>query len=514
MFKQVISYTYTLLHVNANFTKDQKVSKIFLATCFCLNSLSFATDGDEKHRDEYRPLPTLQSRSVPAEAFRDKDIFTLVLDGGGVRGAFTAAVLQQLEREMAKVKEGACIADLFQHGITGTSTGSFIALGLTCSRHRDEGGEWQEGPYSAVQLVEIYRTLSAEIFDTWTHDNFMKNMCEGGAYTNLLSKIVTCFGCFACCKNCNGFCGPRYSNKKLRAQLTYYFIEDAAHPMTIGQANPPVQVVTFDVDTNEPIYITNYSYPNITLVDAALASSAAPTYFPAVRINDGDGSYLNCVDGGLHDNSAALAAMRFASEIIAYTDDISPRDIGWDQFNQLNLLSVGTGREVRRSRFKVLERAGKLTWASHGIDVAMSGSVAAARDNLAFLFRRRDNQGFYRIQIELDRDEAHMDDSRYVETLIKKGKGCVHIPNYQAFLFEVVKGKFASSFVEVLLSDIDERTVEVLMGDMGVIDEEVDATATATATAATPRRGVVSLHAAQDERAEDDDDSNDSAEEI
>jgi patatin-like phospholipase/acyl hydrolase len=48
----------------------------------------------------------------------------LSLDGGGIKGAFTAAVLTEWEKQSGKV-----VADHFDL-IAGTSTGGIIALGL------------------------------------------------------------------------------------------------------------------------------------------------------------------------------------------------------------------------------------------------------------------------------------------------------------------------------------------------------------------------------------------------
>jgi len=71
----------------------------------------------------------------------------LSLDGGGVRGAFTAQILARIE-EATELP----IKDIFQGSITGTSTGSFIALGLTSP---DKNGQVNTGPYSAAEIVDF-----------------------------------------------------------------------------------------------------------------------------------------------------------------------------------------------------------------------------------------------------------------------------------------------------------------------------------------------------------------------
>src|SRR5437899_3194933 len=69
----------------------------------------------------------------------------LSLDGGGIKGAFTASVMASLEEETGKAA-----ADYFDL-ITGTSTGGIVALGLGLS-------------LPAKQIMEFYRERGPTIF--------------------------------------------------------------------------------------------------------------------------------------------------------------------------------------------------------------------------------------------------------------------------------------------------------------------------------------------------------------
>ena len=86
--------------------------------------------------------PDTEATAWPDEApsFR-----ILSLDGGGLKGLFSAAVLAELERDL-HVTLSACF-DL----IVGTSTGALIALGLGAGRSPDE-------------LVQFYVERGPEIF--------------------------------------------------------------------------------------------------------------------------------------------------------------------------------------------------------------------------------------------------------------------------------------------------------------------------------------------------------------
>nr|WP_272667259.1 MULTISPECIES: patatin-like phospholipase family protein [unclassified Providencia] len=71
-------------------------------------------------------------------------------------------------------------------------------------------------------------------------------------------------------------------------------------------------------------------YKNIKMIDAALATAAAPTYFPPYRIDENNLGY--CVDGGVFANNPTTIAI---SEIISQQLVSS--------LSELCVLSIGTG---------------------------------------------------------------------------------------------------------------------------------------------------------------------------
>ena len=73
----------------------------------------------------------------------------LSLDGGGIKGAFTAAVLAEWEKHTGRV-----IVDHFDL-ITGTSTGGIIALGLGLG-------------VSAQEILRFYKEQGPKIFPNIT----------------------------------------------------------------------------------------------------------------------------------------------------------------------------------------------------------------------------------------------------------------------------------------------------------------------------------------------------------
>lgn len=196
----------------------------------------------------------------------------LSLSGGGVRGIFQARFLQRLEDRL-----GSPLAHHFD-AIAATSTGSIVGLAIAAG-------------IPARRIVDLYRNHSAEIFKART---------------------------FAALRR-----GPRYDVRRLRALL-----EEEFGNKQLGNLSMQVFITASVIDTHEGRLFT-VKDGNARLVDVALASAGAPTYFPPGRMHDDERSYL---DGGLWANDPAFVA---AHELV-HEQKVS--------FDQLAVLTVGTGR--------------------------------------------------------------------------------------------------------------------------------------------------------------------------
>src|SRR6516165_9631952 len=86
----------------------------------------------------------------------------LSLDGGGIKGAFTASVVAALEEDTGKAA-----ADYFDL-ITGTSTGGIVALGLGLGLSAKEVMEFyrQQGPtiFPSTSLVQRTESIVRQLF--------------------------------------------------------------------------------------------------------------------------------------------------------------------------------------------------------------------------------------------------------------------------------------------------------------------------------------------------------------
>src|SRR5439155_22063918 len=186
----------------------------------------------------------------------------LRMDGGGVRGLYAAVLVGRLTRAVPTLVGG---LDL----VGGTSTGGIIALGLAHG-------------LAPADLVALYRDRAKEIFD----DSWLDDL-----------------------KDLGGLTGADYDNDKLKALL-----EDVFGKKTrLKQLKKRVLVPTFDLDNEspdpgkrmwKPKFFHNYPGPDSDgaelVVDVALRTSAAPTYFP---------TYQGYIDGAVVANNPAMAAL-------------------------------------------------------------------------------------------------------------------------------------------------------------------------------------------------------------
>jgi len=99
----------------------------------------------------------------------------------------------------------------------------------------------------------------------------------------------------------------------------------------------------------------------VLVVDVAMSTSAAPTYFP---------SYNEYIDGGVIANNPSMAAI---AQVLDNRNDAGDRAA----LNEIRLLSVGTGLTLQYIAKKNLDWGGA-QWIGPILNVMMDGSVGVA----------------------------------------------------------------------------------------------------------------------------------------
>lgn len=265
----------------------------------------------------------------------------LSLDGGGIRGLFTATLIKRLNNH-PQICGWLDNIDL----IAGTSTGGIIALALAMEKNTDK-------------ICRLYKCKGDNIFEK-DIENFID-------IKNILSSA--------------------YSNESLREELYQYFGE-----ITLGELATKITIPTFDLDdkhdfdkngsANErgwkPKIFHNFeaidSDKSRKVADIALYTSSAPTYFP---IADG------FIDGGVFANNPSNIAIAQALSQKISLDDIS-------------LLSIGAGVNLQYID-AVNDDWGAYQWLPKLIDILMEGVTGIADFQAEQLLGERYN----RVQIFL-----------------------------------------------------------------------------------------------------------------
>jgi predicted acylesterase/phospholipase RssA len=260
----------------------------------------------------------------------------LAIDGGGIRGLIPALVLAEIEH-----RTGRRIAELVDL-IAGTSTGGILACALS-----------RPDPLPAAEIAGLYDQEGPKIFD------------------RSLLKTIT---------SADGYLDELYSDAGLVAALQRY-LDDTR----LADATVPVLLTAYDLEARNAVLLRSAEGGELSMVDAAHATSAAPTYFEPVRVGA-----RTLVDGGV---CAVNPAMTAYAEVAGETLDV--------------LASLGTGEHTRALPYDKVKGWGKLAWAQPIIDVVFDGSADTVDAQLARLAGAR----YVRLQTRLDEASDNLDDA-------------------------------------------------------------------------------------------------------
>jgi len=245
----------------------------------------------------------------------------LSFDGGGIRGLVTLALLKRLMSQNADLINR---ADL----IAGTSTGGIIALGLSAGKSVDD-------------LIALYKNNGDQIFD----DSWFRNIRDLG-----------------------GLAGADYDPTNLSKLLKTTFADTKLKNLNKRVVIPAFSLDDADADDSKrtwaPKFFHNFpgkdSDGDELAAEVALATSAAPTYFPS------HGSYI---DGGVVANNPSLAA-------VAQTQDERNTEAA-PKLSDVYVLSLGTGTNLSYIKGQNLDW-GLAQWAKPLIGLLLDASMGIA----------------------------------------------------------------------------------------------------------------------------------------
>ena len=255
----------------------------------------------------------------------------LSIDGGGIKGLYSAVVLSEIE------KKNGCLAEHFDL-ICGTSTGGIIALALAAGK-------------SCKEIVDFYKTYGPHIFH---NPNLLVK------YYRTVKQVVW-----------GGKYGDEYLRKSLGAVLGTTTMKDSnsylcipTYDLTTGRINV--------LKTDHALTLTRDS--DLLMVDVALATAAAPTYFPIARVKGIPGGQF--VDGGLWANNPSLVGINEALRFFVGSDK------PYQSFRLLSIASITNNTSwpsgIRRKRSFA-------SWSSKLINIIFDAQSQYTRAALEFL---------------------------------------------------------------------------------------------------------------------------------
>ena len=278
----------------------------------------------------------------------------LSLSGGGFRGLYTAEVLTWLESEL-----GRPLHECFDL-VAGTSTGGILAIGIATGK-------------PAGRLSEAFDRHGPSIFGS---DRPARSKLAKGA---ALAENIR---------------AAKYSSKPLRDAIEEMIgTQDAWSDLKTHLLVPAVSLLS-----GGPQFFRSYRMApdqhDITLSEVAMATSAAPTYFPTAQV--GNRTY---VDGGLVANAPDLVAVSDAEAHLGI------------RRSRIRLAAIGTTGPQPGEAIVVADKRGLADW-DYGrkvVELTLASQEALARELARRLLGERNTWLLDHIQSKEQQAELALD---------------------------------------------------------------------------------------------------------
>lgn len=203
----------------------------------------------------------------------EKPFKILSIDGGGIKGLYSATILNHFEEKFN------CLISNYFDLLCGTSTGGLIALAASLKI-----------PMS--KIVTFYESEGSKIFPqsktNWLFSKLLSRKITNGDFKQILG-------------------GGKFSDAPLKEALKKVFGDHK-----IGESNNYLCIPTYTITEARP-WVFKKDHHDLTrddkalYVDVALATSAAPTFFPLAEISYYDNKQF--IDGGVWANNPTLVGL-------------------------------------------------------------------------------------------------------------------------------------------------------------------------------------------------------------
>jgi uncharacterized protein len=245
--------------------------------------------------------------------FQGERFQILSLDGGGAKALFTAHILARTEEDL-----GLRVVDCFDL-IAGTSAGGIVALGL------GDG-------LRPAEIANSYLTLIEQVFPRKRQRRLRP------------SRLTS----------------PAYSAESLESAL-----KSVLGNRLLGESAKRLLIPSWNVHSGGVHLFKTPHSPRLTrdgrisMVDVALATSAAPTYFEAATVDD-----AKLIDGGVFANNPSVLAIAEAYSMLGVPLD------------KIRVLNIGS-MDAFTDHSDKLDGAGMAGWATAAVPLILTASSAS-----------------------------------------------------------------------------------------------------------------------------------------
>ena len=173
-----------------------------------------------------------------------------------------------------------------------------------------------------------------------------------------------------------GYLDERYDSDGLLKSLRTHFGDTM-----LAEAQPAILLTAYDIERRNALLLKGDR--QMSMVDAAHGSAAAPSYFEPARVGD-----LTLVDGGVFATNPAMCA---------YADLDGDVEL---------IVSLGCGEHTRVLPYEKVRDWGRLEWIRPALDVVFDGTADAVDMQLMALL----GEDYVRFQTPLDEASDDLDD--------------------------------------------------------------------------------------------------------
>lgn len=256
----------------------------------------------------------------------------LSIDGGGIKGLYSSIILNEIEKIHGKINEH---FDL----ICGTSTGGLIALAIAAD-------------IPLKKIIDFFKNKGPEIFPS---QNWLKRKFH----------------------ECKQLCfSTKYNNKILKNTLNDIYGDKLLDHAKICLCIPAVDLANFRGIVFKTSHDSELNRDrDISMLDVALATSAAPTYFPIVSVNNVSSL---CVDGGLWANNPTLVGVL---EALSFFVGEGKK---YNKFSILSIANISMDKGWKKSR-----NASIFGWKEKLITLPLNSQSKSIEDFLEITVRNK-----------------------------------------------------------------------------------------------------------------------------